>query len=678
MTETDTNLNVGNSNTSPVKFDEAGKPKSKAVGSANQALTLAKRMELDDRQVRDVWRARVQSAFNGNAPYDADELKKQGQDWVFNLSFGWLEGLVGRALAPFIRLAADVNKLGLIEGRIPDEQLKVIREELVEIMKEWGGWLSFYIRWIQEMVLHGWSTALMPTIFDPFPRFSPQAKFFVPEGSSNVVREIEVAVWRKDYLPHELYREIEDEETAKTLGWELENTRKAITAAEPWSITDNKALTSWETVEKAFRDGVLATSMLGQKQIVAYHVFVPELMNDGKVTHWIVVDTKGEGDMLLYKKEGKFDSLDDVIVYTDLEPGNETWYGPKGVGRKGYNTHTSIDRLRCEGLNQVFLGGLIPAQMGENQNTDDMEMAVLGRLCVVPNGVSLPNTKFPSLSQEFFQADALLQKTTEERIGDVVPDARNQLGGEKTATQSKIDYGEAVEIEEAQLMRFVDPLGKIFSLIVRRLSIPGSPNKWAQLFQQRCAARGVGLDVLKNITGNRAFGQIGQALGKEARGNAVIWQEFRGDPYVDQVKIRRNRISDLRSPELADDLIIKPDDPVRTLEATNKQQVESAAMQNGATIKASPQDDHKAEFNDCLKTLANMVTAARAGGQVNLQTYSKILAHAQEHLAFMAQSKADPEGVSQGAQVLKEFERELQILAAPQITAQIPKALQNQ
>lgn len=633
------------------QFGENGKSdksKVKAISNASQALQIAIRVNNNDR-TRDIRRSRVLAAFNGEAPYSDAELTNKAQNYRYNVSFGFLEGVVGRAVVPYNDLTVNISELTEIQANLNDEKLKIVQNEFGKIIQRWGRWSKFISRLNQDLVLNGYNTALWPSDYDPFPVFVAQKDGYVDEGSPNDVNDLELFVWKKSYLIHELYSRIDDSESAKKAGWNVDNVKQALMKAAPENIYSRGSSISgsWTAMESAIRGGSIWASIVGAKMVDTYHVFAAEL--DGTVTHYIVLDpgtatldedASPDGPEL-FKKEGRFDSMRDFMVYFDLEPGDGTWHGSKGIGQRSFNTHVAIDKLRCSALDQAFVSGLTLLQPQDQTSQEEFTLTVVGPFAVIPPGININPFVLPAVSATTFQVDSLLSATSEQRVGDIVPSTQSSLSGtEKTATESKIIAGRQQLITRGNLKRYVDPVSETTSIIIRRLLKPNSPNAYAKEFQRELKRQGLTDEDLKEIRGARNTGRIEDILGNTSTNTQIIFAEFRGDPDVDQLDLKRRRIASVLDADAADELLINDEDQTRRIESARAQSEELNTIQGGFKVPVSPRDLHEVHLEVILGWLGAKIQEQAQGLNPDILPLMKqVIAHGAEHLGFLEKDK---------------------------------------
>lgn len=559
-----------------------------------------------------------------------------------------MEGVIGRAVVPYNDLTLNVDDLAQIDADLDDHKLNIMREEFSKAIRNHGKWPKFISRLNQDLVLNGYNTALFPSDYDFFPVFVPQKEGFVHDGTLNDVEDLDVFVWKHDYLIHELYNKIEDEDIADKAGWNVKNVRKALMQAAPKNLTTNpNGSGNWMAIEEAIRGGSLFSSIIGAKVIEAFHVLASEL--DGTITHFIVlangsVDNKFSSDddvVELFKKERRFGSFKDILVYFDVETGDGNWHGSRGVGRRIFNTHKAIDKLRCSVLDQAFVSGLTLLQPGDQASQEDFQLAVIGPFAVIPAGISIASTTLPAISQTTFSVDNLLSATSEQRIGDVVPQAGSTFdAGDKTATEARISASRQALIGRGNLQRYLNPLSEVLSIMLHRLLKKESQDVYAKKFQEDLLKRGLTEHDFMKVRGARSSGRIDDVLGEAQSKTQVVFAEFRNDPDIDQQQLKLNRLTSVIGAKEAENLMLDDEDQTKKLEAARQQELELGTILQGFPVPASPRDRHIDHLQVVLSWLDGQIQVLGQGqpGQP-IDVLKGALQHAAEHARFLEQDK---------------------------------------
>lgn len=641
--------NSGQSDINSPEFEgSSNKSRVRAISNAGQALQIAIKLTNNDQQ-RDIRRARVLAAFNGAAPYCDSDLKNKAQSYRYNVSFGFMEGVVGRAMVPYNDLTINIADLTEIQANLPDAKLEILRDEFGKIIQKWGRWPKFISRLNQDLVLNGYNAPIWPSDYDPFPVFVYQKDGFVDDGSPNDVNDLELFVWRKSYLIHELYAKIEDQKLSKKAGWNVDNVRKALMDAMPKNIYSNVNTLSgqWTAIESAIRGGSLWSSIVGAKMVDVFHVLATEL--DGKVSHYIVLNSSivdstniaDDSGIELFKKEDRFDSMRDILVYFDLETGDGTWHGSKGIGQRIYNTHVANDKLLCSMLDQTFASGLTMLQPTDQTSQEDFTLTVVGPFAVIPPGIGIQPVALPAVAGTLFQAASLLTGTSNQRVGDVVPQSNQPLQPSETATEARIKEGRSQLITKGNLKRYIDPISEVLSIIVRRLLKKNSPNPFAKEFQKEIERKGITEDDIKEIRGARNTGRIEDILGNTAQNTQIVFAEFRGDPSINQEDLKRRRIVSLLDSDAAEELMISDKDQTLEIESARAEEIEiNTIVTSGIQVPVSPRDNHESRLAVDLDWLGNTVKQQAQGLNPNIiPTMKLVIAHADMHLGYLEKDK---------------------------------------
>lgn len=638
---------------SPEFIDGTGKldPERKAISNSRQALQIAQKLSYNDID-RDIRRSRVLAAFNGASPYSEKELVSRAQDYRYNVSFGFMEGVIGRAVVPYNDLTINIADLTEIKADgLNEEKRDIAQKEFGKTMDKWGKWPKLVTRLNQDLVLNGYNSVIFPSDYDPFPIFVSQKHGFVDEGSPNDVSDLEVFVWRKSYMLHELYAKIENEKIAEQAGWDTDNVKKALTQACPTSIWTKHLTTSgqWTAVEEAIRQGSLYSSIVGAKMVDTYHVLAVEIT--GEVSHFIVLemnvsdnDTGESADVdgpKLFTKEKRFASMQDVLVYFDMETGDGTWHGSKGVGQRVFNTHKANDKMMNSALDTSFSAGLTLLETNDQVEQEQLTLSVIGPFAVIPEGVKINPQTLPNVAGTFFQMQALLAGTSEQRVGDVVPQGQNPLSqAPETATAARLKAGRQELITKGNLKRYIDPISQVMSIIVRRLLKSGSPNAYAKDFQANLKKRGFTQEDIDMIKGARNTGKIEDILGNTATNTQIIFTEFRGDPEIDQEKLKFRRISSVLDVDTAEDLLLTNEDQTKQIEAERQQELELTTIMTGKPVPVSPRDNHEIHMEFLLKDIGTKVQAqAHNFNPQEIPILKLEVQHVSEHGNFLLQDK---------------------------------------
>lgn len=663
------------------EFNEEGKNTVKAISGAWQAIQIARRMQHDDWK-RDEKRAKVLSAFNGEAPYSERELIQAGQGYRFNLSVGYMEGLIGRAIVPFNDVSQDYDNLATIMADLSQEKRDNIREEFLKMIKEWERWPDLSDRLNTEIVLNGWADLIWPSDDNPFPMFVEQKFGWTNDGASNCVDDLQVYTWKYEYLIHDLFAKIQDEKAAEEAGWNVANVKEAIGNAKPEDPTRENTQSesgAWSALEKQIRAGSLYYSIIGNRVIKTYHVFAKEM--DNTISHWIVMDgdtisgnnSNALNRGLLFKQESRWTSWKDFLVHFSLETGDGKWHGSRGLGRRAFSTHRAKDKFVNQILDQGMVAGMTLLQPGDQTDQDELTLTPIGPFAIIPAGVQVMDKQLQAIPATTFNADALITATGQERTGDVMPDTIAPVTGEKpTATQAKIMESHRLTVKKGSLARYVTPLSQTLSIILKRLLKADTTDSRAKLFQQRLIHRGITREEMNKVKGASNAANVNEIFGAYTQEMAILFSEFRDDPNINQIELRRKRISSLAGAEVADELIIPEADQTLVVEGTRQQTGENSDAMLGQQIQVSPRDNHEVHLAEVIRFLQSLLQPDSAA--VGPGVIGAVLNHGKEHLAFLEQMKNSKISPQRFKKALEQIEKAFMEQAQQQYAQQQAKA----
>ena len=121
--------------------------------------------------------------------------------------------------------------------------------------------------------------------------------FKVPRGTPACDTKVEVATIERHYLVGELYQFIENPKIATELGWNVEETRRAILLSTDNGTSSNSR--DWERLQEELKNNDLMYSHARSKVVRCIHYFVKEF--DGTISHYIATRA-GDSDDFLFKK----------------------------------------------------------------------------------------------------------------------------------------------------------------------------------------------------------------------------------------------------------------------------------------------------------------------------------------------------------------------------------------
>lgn len=328
------------------------------------------RLLIEADKERAITLAMVKGMLDGNAPFDNNKLRANGQANRTNVNFREGEATLSSAETPYYDLFAESSTYFQVdvEEFNFDKQIqysRVITQFFDDMLKDWSGFDYNIQRCIHEMVAFGRGFCLWP---DPVTwQFSAiqQSRVLVPDGTPADPDQLELLVVRQSMTVSDLYGKVRDPEAAKKVGWNTGAVMESIAGAVPETRHDTST-TDYEKLQEEIRNHDLYQSIRSDVVRVD-NVFVREF--SGKVSHLIVeernavqnkavggVDPKNVGKTkFLYKKIGRYNCFREALACFFFDIGDGTWHSVKGLGVKLYPFIEIKNRLNCSIVDNAFI-----------------------------------------------------------------------------------------------------------------------------------------------------------------------------------------------------------------------------------------------------------------------------------------------------------------------------------
>lgn len=655
---------AGDQITTPV-IDEKGKVTTRAVKDGVQALAICRRLRQDN-DVRNWKNAMILAAYGGEAPFDQEALNKAAQDWRNNVSSGHMEGVINRSLPDHTEIGGDIDRLGNLEGDLAEHKRRIIREEFIRQIKQWGMWLNTWELTMLFKGLFGWSVHVWFDRWNPWPSVYYNAAAHVPERTPSHPALLKVFCVYQAMEVDELYAKIEKAPSGaeEYHGWKVKNVQGALMASSDTRREENQ----WVEYENDIRAGTVHTAICGSKVVEVYHLIVVEL--DGTLTQFIV--SAGDGHPprtdvtgtdrdkpTLFKKENIKEKMPEFVTRYAIEPGDGTWHGPRGIGHRSMNAHRVKDRLYCNILDNTQLAGMILAKSGGEDQEMLMQLQVSMPIIFVPAELQLQEATVPAVTDSAFKALAMVSGNSEERVGDTAPNQSESRQVDVTATESSISNANKNKVTKNQLTRDVDPLASTLTNIFKRLARKNSQNTYAVDFKKRLTEKKITQEDLDKIDGVKSFSNASDVFGDIKASIAAVKQVFAGVGEVNWIEVNKDLMTCMVGAEKAMRYLPLPVDTTQKIEATRQQKLELTTIEDNVPVEVSPRDLHEFHAPIVDQWFQDRIGQAAQGGahqELTPNTLAIGLAHLDAHLQFIEADKTKKDFVAPLRENYKKYE----------------------
>ncbi|NBW21873.1 MAG: hypothetical protein EBR82_79355, partial [Caulobacteraceae bacterium] len=374
-----------NGNAELENLPEAGSPPKKRIKSSDSLVGIAnKYIEQDENAA--YLRARAQALVNGEAPYDAEELKNKGLSHVVNANFGEASSIMEAALAPYIELQNGVPRIANVimdsyDGE-SNEDSEIISEEFDWMIKEWSDY-SYNMQLLsREFIGDGVGVAMWPDERSVFWEPCGLKDFKVARDTKVSDESIELAIVQRSMSVSELYNYIRNPEIAKKLGWNINAVKQAIWKASTKSDRWKNYVSHWEDFERQIKENDLYQGESAYHRAQLIYGYNREF--DGKFTQ--LIGSRDSSDFL-YERYSRYGNVNQCFVIFTYGVGQGTFHTIRGLKQKIYNQIQISNRVLCQAAQAAITSGLIQLQ-GDAEAIQDFQYIEVGPYTFIPSGLT--------------------------------------------------------------------------------------------------------------------------------------------------------------------------------------------------------------------------------------------------------------------------------------------------
>lgn len=626
--------------------DEGKAPKTR-IGSASALHELfMNAWNADLESSRD--RANVSSMIDNAPPFDQAELDALGQGQRANLNFGEAAALCEQAHTAYNDLTSSVDKIATFEIEYGDNQQRleweeVLAEEFDNILRGWSRFEYNQQERARNFIDHGVAFDYWENEFDWKWKTAGLMDVRIPRHTPACTEDIDYLFIRRRFTTPQLYKYIEDKETAKAAGWNIETTQEAIRLATTSNIT-NLSTMDWENIEVEIKNNDIYFGRVRTKEIHVLHAYVVEF--DGSVSHYITTE-EGQLKDFLYKKERRFENIDQCLQLFTYGIGDGFLHSIRGLGYKIFPQVQINNQLRCSLIDSTTFSMSQIVQTDSESSMDELAFAYLGPLSIIPPGVKIVDVDRPDLGKVGIPTIEHLEQMLHGQIGSYQPRGADlgPSGTEKTKFEVQARLQQQATISTGAMNLFYIPYEKSLNEVYRRMVQPGLQQnfpggKEAFEFRRRCMQRGVPEDAFRKVKRVHAVRAIG--FGSSSARMLALDEIAQIAPQLDEVG-RRNVIRDRIAAHVgyaqADRYAPPLNQGVRPILDQKIAELENGQMVLGQQIQVGKTEVHIVHLAVHCNEISQIMKAIKAGvvpGPNGSQQLHLFIPHCQQHLQAMS------------------------------------------
>lgn len=637
--------------------------------------------QADDINARN--RSEVDAMFDGQPPYDDNVLREAGMASRCNLNFGEAESLLESSLAGYVDLVQSVENLISVEVKESDPQKKgdyerVIAEGFTKMLREWDEFNFKHVLNSTYFIKHGVSVGYWEDEYDWRWQISKIGDFLIPRRTFAAEEMVEVAVSPRVMRAHELYSFIKNEERAGEIGWNVEEVKKAILANS--GARDSYHVTDWERYQEDLKNNDIYVAHGAGSEIRVIHAWVKEY--DGTVSHYISL-ADGSNEEFLYEKRSRFRRACDAFVTFCYGVGTNGYYQSiRGLGYKIFPHIQVSNRMRCQFVDGAMLSTSLLIQPDSEDSLENLAFEYLGPFSVLNSGVQILEKNLPNIGQNAIPVLQDMSAQLRERAGAYRSVSGDPSSKERTKFEVQAQLQGDARLTTGAMNLFYEPWSRLlrgaFKRAIRKDYLAEERGGEAvAAFKKYCTTRGVPLDVLHNkVTEVRAVRSIG-AGSDQLR--LVAMDEFMGmmSQFDEQGRqsLLRDRVAARIGYDHVDRYVPKLPESRPVLDQKIAE-LENAAMAQGRQVSLQPTENHFVHATVHVQDIARLAEAVKqqqADPAQASQYFQLAMAHANEHMQFVAQDASRKQEYGQLKQLFQQSseiaEQTMEKVAAEQARA---------
>ena len=529
-----------------LKALEKGKPVKERLSSVQNGIALFNRLRDDDKP-RSLERARLDSMFDGESPYNQGQLNDSGQSDKTNLNFGEALRQLDISLSSYVDLYSSVETLvdlrstEVYSGERDSKQM-IASEEWSKTIRRNPTFHTNYMRLCTTFNKHG----ICPTFFDNHKDWMFQTclldDFLFPSETIANEDALDVVIIRKSYALHEVMRFIEHEDAATKLGWDVAETKRVVvTNSTSFKNTQNDYKQGYQALQASIKNNDVAFGHTNPK-VALLHFLVKEM--DGSVSHYMSAESLPNAYM--FRSLSRYESSGNAFTLFTLGVGtNGTYHSVRGLGQRIFSHIQVSNRLRCQMVDGATLAASIMIQPENERALEELEFTFYGGYSVLSPHVSVIEKAIPDLSRSVVPALNDMQNQLAANTDTVSTYGQKGSSPYRNETQVISDLDVSTQISGSAINLFYVAWNRLLKEMTRRGFDPlAADDPEIKNFRARCEARGVDKAFLDSIdlSDTRAVRAIG---GGSAANRSVILKGLMGVSQGFDETGRKNLLRDV-------------------------------------------------------------------------------------------------------------------------------------
>lgn len=613
-------------------------------------------------------RAKIDGMFDGRPPYDPKVLLSTGQGSRTNLNFGEAQRYLDISMSAFVDLYDSLDNLVRVSvGNEVEESLRpevgdIVDSELTRTLRSWPEFHSRYLQLCNEFTKHGVAVAAFDDAKDWKFRPSGLRDFWIPRQTPANEESIEVACSKRNYLLHELYKFIRNEDAAAKMGWNVEEVKRVL-ATNAKTTGDASTLSSsandWEHVQNEIKNNDLYTG-LENTSVSVVRMWVREFT--GEISFYMFAE---EGPKtFLCAKPKLFKYAEEAFILFSYGVGtNGTYHSIRGLGNRIFNHVQLSNRMRCQTVDSAMLAGSVMLQPESQKALEDLAFQTYGPFTILSSNVRVVEKASPNLSSAMKPALDDMQQQLAMNV-DLMSTYGNQSSPYRNQLQVEHDLAVSSRLTGSTINLFYASWSRLLREMVRRIVTNLNYDNHTRDFVRRCEERGVSRGMLSALDLSKTSAV--RAIGSGSAANRLLalreLNNYSGG--FDEVG-KRNLLRDITSQRVGRDMVDRyaPPNPEPRMTVDSKiAWQENSDLEAGRQVPVFSEELHTMHLRMHVPQLQALIDAADKGEADPVQllpAYQAFYQHVSEHVQYVSQDPAAAGSVPPIRQLLQFTEEKI-------------------
>lgn len=497
---------------------ESGKPVADRITTVEAARAAYSRLR--DHHDQDAYRrGRIKGQIDGKPPYNPDMLSEKGLGYMTNVNFlelrAVLDDRASRRFSSYYEVPALIRvraNFRYVQSAPPPPYAEIIGEEFTRLLKEdWSGFYPLLDLVGRESDAYGYGVALFPDEWDWRPK-PYHTSMFMPDPNAGMDPErISMFCLNDRMFAGDLFRYIDDEESAKSAGWNVPAIRRLLVSiyqGDEGQDDGHGTLqgTLWEDLEQRYRNNDVFFQSHEFDPVEVVHV-VYQQVGGKKVAHKIFPRAQiKDADSFVFEAPERYGAMAQVLWLLPYNYGDGYLKSCRGIASYMEQHFDVSNRFLGRAMDAGMTAASLLVQPATPMAKDKLSVVRAGILTVIDPNLRMQQQNFqPKISDILtlrrVSSDLVQNNTRESKDYAEDPQANMQP---VSAAEVQDKAARASRGENQQTVFYSKHLQALYREMFRRLVNPDCildesdyPGKdYSIVFVRRCVERGVPLELL--------------------------------------------------------------------------------------------------------------------------------------------------------------------------------------